>query len=103
MQPIDYNTFLANVQDPDLAMLTSFLVDVEVFGATPEEADGLFAQAQRLFDAGVITDASRRYFDQSGTTWQGFLGKLHPVAVGYIGKLARERVQLSRDPIPEPA
>lgn len=106
MTPIDYNSFVANVNEDDLAMLTSFLVGVEVLANTPELGDALFVQAQRLYNAGMITDVSRRYYD-TGTanapapvTWQGFLGKLHPVAVGYVGRLARERVMLSRDPIP---
>lgn len=98
---VDYETFLANVNENDLAMLTSFLVGVEVMG-DPPTAPGLFLQAERLYAAGLISDVNRRYFDGPGGTWEGFLGKLAPQAVGYVGQLARERVILSRDPIPTP-
>lgn len=98
-QPVDYNTFLATVAADDLAMLTSFLVGVEVLG-DPPTTDALFAQTQNLYAAGLLTDLSRRYYDQSGATWQGFLGVVAPVAVGYVGRLARERVTMSREPLP---
>lgn len=99
-QSVDYNTFLANVVAEDLAMLTSFLVGVEALANTPAQGDSLFVQAQRLYDAGLVSSVSRRYYDDGGVTWQGFLGALAPVAVGYIGQLARERVTLSREPLP---
>lgn len=61
-QPVSYNTFLANVVADDLAMLTSFLVGVEVLANTPTLGNTLFAQAQRLYDAGLVSSVSRRYF-----------------------------------------
>lgn len=103
--PVDYEVFLANVNEDDLNLLTSFLVGVEAFAHTPAEGEALFAKAQRLYNAGVLSSVSRRYIEAGGietpVTHQGFLGIVHPVAVGYLGKLARERVILSRDPIPE--
>jgi hypothetical protein len=99
MQTVDYPTFLATVVPDDLAMLTSFLVGVEVQG-DPATAPGLLVQAQRLYDAGLVTEFAQRRYDVSGATWEGFLGKVAPIAVGYVGQLARERVTLSRDPLP---
>lgn len=103
MTPIAYPTFLANVNTDDLAMLTTFIVGVSVQSASATEADALFVQAQRLYTAGLLTNLHRIYQDASGTLMQSFTGLVHPVAAGYIAQLARERVALSRDPLPEPA
>lgn len=102
--PVDYETFLASAPDEELSMLSSFLVNVEVFAHTPEAGDTMFAQAMHLFELGVLSSVTRRYFEAGGienpVTHQGFLGTLAPAAVGYISKMARERRELSTDPLP---
>lgn len=100
MSVIDYNTFLANVQTADLAMLTEFIQGKRVTGATQAEADALFAQAQRLYNAGLVWRVVRGYDQSSGVTVFTFDGFCDPVAAGYIAQAARERVQMSRLPLP---
>jgi hypothetical protein len=98
---IDYNTFLANVNPDDLAMLTTFIVGVQVNSITDAEADGLFVQAERLYNAGLLTNLHRIYTDNgSGGVTQSFTGLVAPQAAAYVAQLARERVVLSRDPLP---
>lgn len=99
-QPIDYTTFLANVNAADLAMLTTFIVGVSVIAATPAEADAQFVQANRLYDAGLLTELNRKYREVNGVLEQSYVGIVSPVAAGYVAKLARERVELSREPLP---
>lgn len=102
MTPIDYNTFLANVNPDDLAMLTSFIVGVDVQAqADATLADTLFAQAVRLNSAGLLTSLQRKYaYDSNSNLLQSFSGTVSPVAAGYVAQLARERIILSRDPVP---
>ena len=99
-QPVDYPTFLANVNTSDLAMLTTFIVGVSVQSATSTEADALFVQAQRLYSAGLLTNLHRIYQDVSGVLQQSFTGLVAPQAAGYVAQLARERVTLSRNTLP---
>lgn len=102
MTPVDYPTFLANVNPDDLAMLTSFIVGVDVKAlADATLADQLFAQAVRLNSAGLLDNLHRIYsHDDNGNLLQSFIGTVAPVAAGYIAQLARERIVLSRDPLP---
>lgn len=101
MQLIDYPTFLANVNTDDLAMLTTFIVGVSVNAADATQADALFAQATRLNDAGLLTNLHRIYTDDgNGNVQQSFTGLVSPQAAGYVAQLARERVVLSRAPLP---
>lgn len=95
---IDYPTFLANVNPDDLAMLTSFIVGVDVQAlADATLADTLFAQAVRLNDAGLLDNLHRIYsHDGNGNLLQSFSGTVAPVAAGYVAQLARERIVLSR-------
>lgn len=102
MTTIDYNTFLSTINPDDLAMLTSFIVgvDVQALGDTTL-ADTLFTQATRLNSAGLLTSLSRVYaYDNTGTLLQSFSGIVSPIAAGYVAKLARERIVLSRNPLP---
>jgi hypothetical protein len=101
MQLIDYPTFLANVNTDDLAMLTTFIVGVSVNAADAIQADALFTQATRLRDAGLLTNLHRIYTDDgNGNVQQSFTGLVSPQAAGYVAQLARERVVLSRAPLP---
>lgn len=101
MTPVDYPTFLANVNTDDLAMLTSFIVGVDVQALTDATlADQLFAQAVRLNGAGLLDSLHRVYtHDGAGTLMQAFSGTVSPVAAGYVARLARERIVLSRAPL----
>ena len=96
--PVDYPTFLANVNPDDLAMLTSFIVGVDVQAQGDAAlADQLFAQAVRLNSAGLLVDLHRVYsHDATGNLLQSFNGTVSPVAAGYVAQLARERIVLSR-------
>lgn len=102
MTPIDYPTFLATVNPDDLAMLTSFIVGVDVQAqADATLADQLFVQAGRLDSAGLLTELHRIYaYDASGNLLQSFHGVVSPAAAAYVAKLARERITLSRAVLP---
>lgn|SRR6185312_16873161 len=102
MNVVDYPTFLTNVNPDDLAMLTSFIVGVDVQALTDATlADTLFAQAVRLNSAGLLDSLHRIYtHDTNGNLMQSFSGTVSPVAAGYVAKLARERIALSREPLP---
>jgi hypothetical protein len=103
MNLIDYPTFIANVNVDDLAMLTSFVVGVPVLN-TPGDAaggDALFAQATRLYTSGLLTKIDRTYSDDgNGNLQQTFIGLVTPGGAGYLAKLARERITLSREVLP---
>jgi hypothetical protein len=81
-------------------MLTTFIVGVDVQSASSAEADTLFTQAQRLYSAGLLLLLSRNYQDINGSLMQSFTGTVTAQAAGYVAQLARERVVLSREPLP---
>ncbi|HET6805334.1 MAG TPA: hypothetical protein VFH59_07845 [Frateuria sp.] len=99
---ISYTDFLANVNTDDLAMLTSFICNVDVEAQTDATlADTLFTQATRLDSAGLLTEMHRVYsHDANGNLLQSFRGVVTPQAASYVAQLARERVVLSREPLP---
>jgi hypothetical protein len=97
---IDFNTFLANVNENDLAMMTVFVQGQRVFAGSAAEADALFLQAQRLFTAGMLWRVVRGYEMKDGATAQSFDGFVTPEGAAYLARLARERVTLSRQPLP---
>lgn len=99
MNLIDYPTFLANVNVDDLAMLTTFVVGVPVLNTPGDSAggDALFTQATRLYTSGLLTKVDRAYTDDgTGKLQQTFIGTVTPGGAGYLAKLARERITLSR-------
>ena len=100
--PVSYDVFVANVQQEDLNMLTAFTVGLRVRSGSPEEADALFNEAQRLYQAGMLVEVHRVYREEDGVVVQFFDGYATDIAKGYLARLARERVLLSREPIPEP-
>lgn len=51
-------------------------------------------------DLAMLTNLHRIYQDVGGGLQQSFTGLVNPVAAGYVAKLARERVALSRAPPP---
>lgn len=99
---VDYPTFLATVNADDLAMLTTFTVGVSVEAQTDTAlADSLFVQAQRLYGLGMLTNLHRVYQDDgSGNQVQSFTAVVSPPAAGYIARLSRERLTLSREVLP---
>lgn len=97
---ITYDEFIANVNENDLAMLTEFVQGHRITAITAPEADALFAQAQRLFTAGLVWRVTRGYEMKSGMIEYSFDGFVDPIAAGYIAKACKERVILSRDPLP---
>lgn len=101
-QPVPYDVFLANVNENDLALMTDFIQGTRVSAADGAEADALFAEAERLYNAGMVHEVHRIFKEVNGVTVQQFDGFVTDVGKGYIARLAKERVLLSRDPIPEP-
>lgn len=100
MAVISYNDFIANVQTADLAMMTEFIQGKRIQALSAPEADALFAQAQRLFEAGILWRVVRGYDQSSGSLVYTFDGYLVPEAAAYVSQAARERVQMSREPLP---
>jgi hypothetical protein len=99
---ITYEEFLANVNEDDLGMLTTFAQGNRAITRNAQEAEALFTQATRLFTAGMVWRVVRGYEQKSDGVEYQFDGYLSPVAFGYVAKAARERVMISRDPLPTP-
>lgn len=101
MELIDYDTFVSTVNTDDLAMLTSFVVGVQVNAITASEGDDLFAQAMRLYDAGLLANLHRIYINNApNAVVQALTALVSPQVPNYVTRLARERLQLSRDQVP---
>lgn len=97
---ISYNDFIANVNEADLAMMTEFIQGNRITTTVAAEADALYAQAERLFTAGVVFRVVRGWELKGGVLEYSFDGYVDPVGAGYIAKAAKERVVLSREPLP---
>lgn len=97
---ITYAEFIANVNQDDLGMLTAFAQGNRSATRNAAEADALFTQVTRLFTAGLIWRVVRGYEQKSDGMEYQFDGYLSPVAFGYVAQAARERVILSRLPLP---
>lgn len=101
MALISYNDFIANAQEADINALAILAAGTQVKTTNASEADGYQAQCQRLYDAGLLTRFARGLeMTSDGVSWHTFDGRLAPEAVPYIAQAAKERVLLSRNPIP---
>lgn len=102
MALIDYNTFVANVQLDHLNLLASFSVGTRVRFAPTETAaiDTARQQCLDLYNNELLTRVAEGYERVGADTWHTFDGFVNDAAKGYVDRLARERVQLSRDPVP---
>jgi hypothetical protein len=97
---ITYDQFIANVNENDLAVLTSFSVGKRIICLTQQEADAMIVQCERLREAGMCWRIVYAKENKAGGVEFQFDGYVDPVGAGYIAKAARERVMISRDPLP---
>jgi len=105
MSLIDYNTFVANVQDGHLQLLATFAAGVRVREpeANTSRIGELRQQCLDLYNAELLSRVAEGYERTTdGMTWHTFDGYVVESANGYVNKLARERVALSREPVPAP-
>lgn len=102
MQTVPYNDFVATVDPAALTMLTAFVVGQRVQAADATEAATLEAQADSLFQAGMVTEYHVIKLETGGQVITAFDGFATTAGKAYIGVLAKERVILSRDPVPAP-
>lgn len=105
MNPISYETFLANVTVEDLAMMTTFSVGQRAKTLSPDEAAVLRAQADRLLQSGMlwrytIGQEPKAVVDGVLQIEYQFDGWLDPVGAGYLSRAVQERVRISRIPLP---
>lgn len=99
---IDYNTFLANVQISHMLLLASFTAGERVRFEETDTAgiDAARAACVQLFDSGLLNRVAEGYEMVGEVKWHTFDGYVVPAALGYCWQLARERLLLSRDPLP---
>jgi hypothetical protein len=97
---IDYNTFLANVQDEDIRMMTLAANGQRIVTQSATEADAYQAELTRLFTNGLLTRAERGWEMKDGILWHTFDAVVEPLAIAYIIQLAMERYKINRNPLP---
>lgn len=99
---ISYNDFLANVQVAHMQLLATFTAGERVrFPDT--DAQGITdarAACAQLFSNGLLSRVAEGYELVGGVQWHTFDGYVEPAALGYCWQLARERLALSREPLP---
>jgi hypothetical protein len=99
---IDYNTFLGQVQIPHMQILASFTAGerVRILDTDTVGIDAARAAAQQLFDSGLLSRVAEGYEMVEDVKWRTFDGYVVLAALGYCWQLARERLALSREPLP---
>lgn len=97
---IDYPTFLANAQEADLRALSLLSAGELIKTQDAAEADVFEAQGVRLWDAGCLSRFRRSIEDIGGDTWHVFDARVRTGAMIYVADCAKERVMLSREPLP---
>lgn len=97
---ISYDVFIANAEEDDIHGL-ALLANGEII-RTPDEAEAATYEARgmRLRNAGLLTRFRRSHEDDGGQVWHVFDAVVHPVAITYVARAAKERVIISRDPLP---
>lgn len=98
--PIDYATFLANALEADINALAYLASGTVIATMDSTEAATYQAQGDRLYDAGMLTRFRSGREVRSGETWYVFDGLLSSTALNHVAQAAKERVILSRDPLP---
>lgn len=99
---ISYNDFLANVQISHMLLLAAFTAGerVRFEDIDTQGIDDCRAACTQLFDAGLLNRVAEGYEMVGDVKWHTFDGYVVPAALGYCWQLARERLVLSRDPLP---
>lgn len=103
MALISYDDFVANVQAGHLNLLASFTAGARIREpeANTAQINAIRQQCVDLYTNELLTRVAEGYErDASGVTWRTFDGYVAPVANGYVDRLARERLLLSRAPVP---
>lgn len=99
---VTYEEFLQQVNEGDMAMLLEFAQGRRVLTRESVEADALFSQATRLFEAGLVWRVVRGYEQKADAVEHQFDGYTSPLAYTYIAQAARERVIDYRENPPTP-
>lgn len=99
---IDYNTFVANVQPGHLSLLAEFTAGsrVRVLETDAAQIATIRQQCIDLYTNELLTRVAEGYERVGLETWRTFDGYVHEAANGYVMRLARERLVLSREPLP---
>ncbi|WFC43169.1 hypothetical protein [Pseudoxanthomonas sp. SE1] len=98
---ISYEDFLTNAEPEDIRVMNLLSQGQTISFEDSSEAEAMFQRIARLDGAGFVLRASRHYERVDGVLWQRFEGLIDPVAANYLARAASERVQLSREPLPE--
>lgn len=96
---IDYNTFLANVTDEDVRMMTLAANGQRIATQSPTEADAYQTELTRLFNNGLLKRAERGWELENGVLWHTFDAVVEPLAIAYLIQLAMERYKIHRNPL----
>ena len=97
---ISYNDFLANVTAEHLQLLAEFVLGRRVKLLTEQEAAPYRQRAVELFESELVWRVVEGRERDNGQVWITFDAYVAPQAQAYVTQAARERVQLSRLPLP---
>lgn len=98
---ISYEQFLQLAESEDIRVLNLLSQGQLQKFDNPAEADQMQARVDRLEAAGFLLRATRHREIREGVVWHSFEALIEPVASTYVAKAAAERVQLSRELLPE--
>lgn len=98
---ITYAEFLAVAQEMDVRSMTFLAAGEPIKTEDPDEAATYRQQLDRLWSGGVLTRARESREVIGGNVWFVFDARVLPTAMVYVADCAKERLQLSRDPIPQ--
>jgi hypothetical protein len=103
---IEYNAFLAQINPQQLQLLATFTAGerAKLLATDTVAVEDFRNWSRQLFDMGLLSRVAEGYElingDFGGVLWYTFDGYATEAAKGYVWQLARERVYLSRDPLP---
>lgn len=97
---IDYNTFLLNVTNDDIRMMSLAAYEQRISTTVKSEADAYEAELTRLFTNGLLVRAEKGWEMKDGVLWYTFDAVIEPQAIVYMIQLAMDRIQMSRQPLP---
>lgn len=100
-----YDEVVQKITPAQLALLATFAAGTRVkeLEANADAVQAVRDDCRVLFDAGMVARVGEGYEWQGEQVLRTFDGYVTDVAQGYVNRLARERLELSREPVPPAA
>lgn len=99
-QLITYTQFLELAQEDDVRALTLFAGGEVIHTQSTEEAASFTNTLDRLWLGGTVTRVKSGREEIGDQTWFTFEARVKPAALVYVANAAKERLVLSRVPLP---